>query len=181
MNFVISSTVGTAWSAVDVDAPDVSCGRSNVYAVFDDASKSVAFVSFQVSCTSPASDCSSRRPPFGFHQSRPVAPDMSAEPAWPTSAPEGKSLFVKVIRAVTPSGFAAASESCAACASGFAGGVAPPPPWAATATTAPPTSTMHAATASVIRRVVERVRRIFTVDLSGCSRRPLCPRSLKLS
>ena len=37
-NFVISSTVGTAWSAVDVDAPDVSCGRSNVYAVFDDAS-----------------------------------------------------------------------------------------------------------------------------------------------
>ena len=33
----------------------------------------------------------------------------------------------------------------------------------------------------MIRRVVERVRRIFTMDLSGSSRRPLCPRSLKLS
>jgi len=113
-NFVISSTVGTAWSAREVDAPVLSFGRSKVYAVFDDASKRVAFVSFHVSCTSPASDCSSRRPPFGFHHSRPVAPDISAEPTWPTSAPEGKSLFVKVIRAVTPSCFAPASESCAA-------------------------------------------------------------------
>ena len=85
-------------------------------------------MSFHVSCTSPASDWSSSRPPFGFPRAarsrRTSAPSRPA----PTSAPEGKSLFVKVIRAVTPSGFAAASESCAACASGFGGGVDPPPP-----------------------------------------------------
>ena len=83
--------------------------------MFDDASYTVTFVSFQTICASPASDCSSRRPPFAFIQSRPVAPVISAEPAWPVSAPDGKRLFVKVIRAVTPVGSAAPSASWIAC------------------------------------------------------------------
>ena len=63
-------------------------------------------------------------------------PDISAEPALPSSAPDGKSLFVKVMRAVTPSRAAPASASWIASASGFGGGVGPPPPLAATATAA---------------------------------------------
>ena len=67
---MISSTDGTAWAAV-ASRPASRCGRSKVYAVFDEASYTVAFVSFQVTCTSPASDCSSRRPPVVVHPETP--------------------------------------------------------------------------------------------------------------
>ena len=57
----------------------------------------------------------------------PARARTAAEPALPSSAPEGKSLFVKVTRAVTPAGFGAASASCTASASGFAGGASDVP------------------------------------------------------
>ena len=84
-------------------------------------------VGFQTIWTSPASDWSSIRPrPSFVSQSRPEAPDISAEPVWPRSAPDGKRLFVNVTRAVTPSGVGAASASWIAWSSGFGGGVGPP-------------------------------------------------------
>ena len=160
---MISSSVGAACAVVP--EPAVFCGRSATYAVFDVASYTVTFVSLQTICASPASDCSSSRPPFAFAQRRPVAPVIRADPAWPVSAPEGNSLFVKEIRAVTPAGSAAPSASWIAWASGFGGGVEPLPPRAATAT-APATSTATIATESAIRRVVGSVRKIFTAVLS---------------
>ncbi len=66
---------------------------------------------FQTICASPASDWSSMRPPSLESQSRPEAPDISAEPTLPSSAPEGKSLFVNLIRAVMPAGAGAVRAS----------------------------------------------------------------------
>ena len=104
-----------------------------------------------------------------------MAPVISAEPAWPVSAPEGNNLFVKETRAVTPAGSAAPSASWIASASGFGGGVEPLPPRAATATT-PATSTTATAASKAIRRAVGSVRKIFTAILSlgpgGKDRRP---------
>ena len=136
-----------------------------MYAVFDDASYTETFDLLHTICASPASDCSSSRPPSWFAQRRPVALDISAEPACPVSAPDGKSVFVKPMSALTPSGAWPASASCTACASGFGCGVAPLPPIAETAAT--PTI---AAAATATRRAtsvrVESVRKIFTAVLS---------------
>src|SRR5204862_7542288 len=104
------------------------------------------------------------RPSFVSHR-RPVAPDMSAEPTWPTSVPEGKSLFVKATRAVTPSAGCAASASWIAWSSGLEGGVGPPPP-AATAIAAPPAASPAAAVATKRRLRVEALRRKLTAILS---------------
>ena len=103
------------------------------------------------------------RPSFVTH-SRPEAPDISAEPALPSSAPEGKSLFVNVIRAVIPSGAGAARASWIACASGFGGGVGPLPPLAATAIAAP-------AAESDEQRRQTRTRRRESGVCGGASRR----------
>src|SRR5262249_16464314 len=97
--FATSSSVGGACCAAPVRA-----GRSVTYAVFDDASKIVSFDSVHVICASPASDCSSSRPPSAFSQRRPSAPVRRGDPTWPASAPDGSRLFVKWIRAVIPAG-----------------------------------------------------------------------------
>ena len=86
---------------------------------------------------------------------------MSGEPTWPTRAPDGNSLFVNLILAVTPCGSEAASPSWIACARGFAGGVGPVPR-AATAIVVPPTTSMATAAQRAIRLRVDSVRRCFT-------------------
>src|SRR6185436_2408168 len=118
------------------------------------------------------------RPSFVAHR-RPEAPDISAEPTCPVMAPEGKSLFVNLILAVTPSGAWPASESCNASASGFGGGVDPLPPLAATAIAAPPAARATTATISIRRREVESVRRSFKAILSRTVAPPFYVRTLR--
>src|SRR5207248_8646333 len=119
-------------------SPPLFAGRAKRYTVFDDASKTVTFDESQTICASPASDWSSRRPrPSFVSQSRPDAPDISADPAGPRSAPDGKRRFVNLILAVIPSGSGAASASCSASGRALGGGVGPPLR-AATASAAPP-------------------------------------------
>ncbi len=87
---------------------------------------------------------------------------MSAEPTLPSSAPDGKSLFVNVTRAVIPAGSGAESASWIAWSSGFASGVGPPPPAATAIAAAPPASTRTEAI-RMIRRGVDSVRRNLTM------------------
>src|SRR5581483_5078656 len=153
--FVMSESPGGALLADEAFAGSVSS-----YTVFDEASYAVTRCLFQTIWTSPASDCSSSRPrPSSVAQRRPVAPERSAEPAAPVSAPEGNSLFVNVISALMPCGLVPLSASCNACASGFGGGVGPPPR-AATASAALPPATTTRNVTSATRRVVESVRRM---------------------
>src|SRR5260370_6719134 len=107
-----------------------------------------------------------RPSPLLVAKRRPVAPDINAEPATPVSAPEGKSLFVKVMSAVIPSGAEPVSASSIAAASGFGGGVAPPDPVAATASAALPEASATTTAIRAIRRGVESVRSSFTMILS---------------
>ncbi len=104
------------------------------------------------------------RPSF-VAQSRPVAPDIKAEPTLPSSAPEGKSLFVNLTRAVIPPGAVEERASWMAWSSGFAGGVGPPPP-AATAIAATPAASANTAAMSRMRRCVGSIRRSLTAILS---------------
>src|SRR5436309_3470472 len=127
----ICAAVGVVCASVvfSLDAGSVS-----LYTVFDDASKTLTCVGLHTTCTSPASDCSSIRPcPSFVIQRRPEAPERSADPALPKSALEGRRLFVKVTRAVTPAGCGAASASCSASASDFGGGAVLVPELAAAA------------------------------------------------
>ena len=125
--------------------------------------------------TSPASDWSSMRPlPSPVSQSRPDAPERSADPAFPSRAPEGISLFVNAILAVTPFGFGAESASWIAWSSGFGGGVGPPPS-AASAITVPPAANAAMATISRARLRVERVRRSFTEKSFRATRAVIAP------
>src|SRR4051812_32375048 len=151
-NRVISSTDGASCFA-PLTGVVLSCGSSSTYAVFDDASYTVTFLSLHTICASPTSDCNSSRPPFGLTHSRPVALEISADPAWPTIEPDGKSAFVKPMRAVIPSGFAPPSASWIACASGLGDGVGPLPPIAETAKAPRTTATTTAAASAARRRV----------------------------
>jgi hypothetical protein len=90
---------------------------------------------------------------------------MSAEPAAPSSEPDGKRLFVNLMRAVMPSGAGAASASWIASPSGFGSGVGPLPP-AATAMAALPAATAAMAAMSRSKRVVDRVRSSLKAFLS---------------
>ena len=110
-------------------------------------------------CTSPRSLCSSsRRRPSADAHSRPFAPAISGLVPWPMLA-LSISLFVKLIRAVTPLTGAALAASCSATASGLAGGVGPLPPMAPAASAAPPARRAQAAPMTSSRRGVEMRRR----------------------
>ena len=135
--------------------------------MFDEASYTLTVEPFQTICASPASDWSSIRPrPSFVAHSRPLASDIRAEPALPSNAPDGKSLFVNFTRAVMPAGAGAASASLIALSSGFAGGTGPPPR-AATAIAAPIAPTTSTAATRRASRRVEAVRRNLMALLSG--------------
>ena len=149
-NVVISSSVGVACRGGAVSRLRSAAGRTCTPCSTMRRRPST-FVSFQTICTSPASDCSSRRPPFSFSQSRPVAPGHQCRAGLARERTGGEELVREGDPRRDSAGFAAVSASWIAWASGFGGGVGPLPPRAATATTAA-TSTAATATSRAIRR-----------------------------
>ena len=97
------------------------------------------------------------------------------------SAPDGNSLFVKAIRAVTPAGSRRVSASWIAFASGFGGGVDPEPPRAATAIAARDDDGDDGGEQGEQAVDAAVVRKIFTAVLSRGPHREGYPSSLKLS